>query len=258
MFDKKKIDIKSLFKYGYCVTTINKEYADKVLNELKKETWISVDRNDDDFAEGVSEKGYTNRYVSAQGVLRPNKVRNIYKKTADLIQEWSRPVLDNFAMGDCFKVIPFCGVNGYSMESHSDAGDRAILIAVAYFGDDMAEEDGGTLDFHKTNVAKHYDLSLHHFHNRVIPSHGKVVIFNALSPLFYHSVNKLIKPGVRRYNLFINFGLNLKEDHDFEYIDKPGFIHSDEKCTSSEPEKIPGIIKRNDSKKYPIEDILFN
>lgn len=255
MFSTQKVDINKLFSDGYCVTTIDKVMADHILRQMKQETWIEVQPDEGGFEDGSSEKYYTGRYMSAQSLLKPVNLRPSHIMFANKFKDWAQPVLQRFEMADRVNLSAFCGVPGYYMEAHTDVGDRAVFDVIAYFGDGINEvEDGGVLNMYKTDVTDPENPEKMRLVDQIVPSHGKIVIINNLSPIFYHEVTELVKKGVRRYQIVANFGMVDLPDWELDYEEKPGFLHADKPGTIGVPETILELLKNNDSKEHPKED----
>ncbi len=254
MFSTEKIDVQKLYSKGYCVTTLEKKLADKILKQMKKETWIQVQPDASGLEDNFGEKYYSNRFMSAQSLLKPAVLKSPYRSFANRFKTWAEPVLRRFESSSKVNLSAFCGVTGYYMEPHTDVGDRAVFDVIAYFGDDISSEsDGGTLNMFKTNVHDPENRDNLELIEKIVPSHGMVVVLNNLSPIFYHEVTELVKKGAKRYQLIGNFGMLDLPDWEIDFEEKPGFLQTYETGEIGDSEMILSLLNKYDSKEEPLE-----
>ena len=255
MFSTETIDINKLYSQGYCITTLDKIFADKILKDMKEETWVEIQPDDEGLEDGMGDKYYTKRFMSARSLLKPTSLRPSYKFFSNRFKEWAEPVLRRFESAPKSVLSAFCGVTGYSMEAHSDVGDRAVFDVIAFFGDDIdSEQDGGVLNIYKTNILDPYNTENLKLIDKIIPSHGKVVVLNNLSPIFYHEVTELVRKGAKRYQLIGNFGMLEFPDWNYDFEEKPGFLQSVEPGQIGVCSSIMDLLEKYDSKEEPLEE----
>ncbi|AKO78059.1 hypothetical protein EN12_23455 [Vibrio cholerae] len=223
MFTTERIDINDLFTKGFTVGYLQEEWANKILKVLKNQSWIEV-VPDVLNSDGEIDKYYESIYISVASMMKPDEPNRWFKRYMDEFCLWAEPVLSKFENGNSYHVSAFCGTEGYFMEPHSDVGDRSVLDIIAYFGDDIGDENsGGCLDFFKVDVKDPENPSKMTFLDRVVPKHGMIVIFNNMNPTIYHEVTKLIKPGCRRFQLIAQAGMIDKPDWSVDYKAEKGF-----------------------------------
>lgn len=212
---KEPLDIQRFFETGYFVTELPESEADRLLEDIRKEIWIEVAPDVEDYS-NLIEKDYKNRYIAAHSMLRPNDLRESYKRYQREFNEWAFPIIKHYKTANRILLSALMGVKGYFMDMHSDVGDRCPFTVLLYLGEDLREhqDQGGNLNiFDVTADNPHENPRLI---EKIVPSHGKMVILNNLDPTIYHSVDE-IKTDIRRYSILSSFGIDFVPDWQYEF-----------------------------------------
>lgn len=238
------INIPELFAKGYTTVNIQKPWADRILKEMKNQSWVEVVPDVID-ASGNIDKYYENRYISAQSMLQPDHPIPLFKRYMDSFMKWSGPAISRYEAGHEYHVSAFCGLEGYYMEPHSDVGDRSILDIVAYFGDDIGDrDDGGCLNFYRVDLCDPENEDKMSLIESIVPEHGMVVVFNNMNPSVYHEVTKLTKKGCKRFQLIAQAGILNKPDWFIEFESEKGFYkHDSDKAILGDTDSVLRILK---------------
>lgn len=223
---KKRFSMTDYIKKGHSVIELDNEFASKILDNLKNEHMVLFTTEDDIF--DVKSKVYRERYIAKKTLFDPLNVREDYKTLMNGIADEIDVVLKNYKYGkeeSCRFAMALLGMPGYMMEPHSDEGDRAASIALAYFSDtQFNEETGGEIVFYKVIFDDNGSVVERKEINRVFPNTGTVVIVNPASPLFQHEVLPVLDPVAKRYSLFMNYGTKDVPDWSMDFNEIKGFV----------------------------------
>lgn len=223
---KGKADIKSFFEKGFIIEELDDNYSFKLLNEIKKEHWVKIKK--EDISKGKVRREYKDRYISKRGLFQPLNIKDSYREVLNGIEEYLNFVLSKYDLTDSGHTLtPFLGMGGYMMESHCDLGDRAIAIAIIYLSDDSFNKDtGGELNLYKVDLNENGDVINRELCDTVYPNNGKVVIINPNDPRFEHEVKEVIG-DLKRYQLFITLGTENINDWEYDFKEIEGLVESD-------------------------------
>lgn len=221
---KYKINIKSFFENGYMVNELNEDIASNLLEEIKKEHWVKVKK--EEISNGIVRREYKDRYISKRGLFQPQNLKPVYKSVLNEFEDHLEVLLSQYDISGN-TLTPFLGMSGYMMESHSDLGDRALAIAIVYLSEDsFNDHTGGELNLYRVNLDLNGKVINRELIDVVYPNNGQIIIINPNDPRFEHEV-KEVNSDLKRYQLFITLGTDNVNDWNYDFDEKEGFIESD-------------------------------
>lgn len=241
---KQPLCVDTLYKQGHFVADLTDEYADLLLKQVKRETYVEV-QPDVEGLDIFGDKYYEGRYIAARSLLKPNDLRPAYQRFANQFNEWAKNVLNFYQAKSHYNLSVFCGLEGYKMDIHTDVGDRAIFDTIIFFGHDFSShEDGGVLELYKVPIGADEETEAV-LVDQIIPTHGKIVVLNNLNPTLFHRVTEVKKKGAKRYQFVANFGMIDPPEWDIEFNDVGGFPLPGEVFKFGETDRLKKLLDEN-------------
>lgn len=195
------IQINEIFKTGAQHLTLEKSFADEVLNLVMAQSYDTTVKPD----HGTHGKHYTERYnVAWMGKETPAEFRPVRELIANEIRPLLEPMYGPVKASEPH--IYLCQ-QGYEMEWHDHLSQRSIVCALIYLSpDDITEDDGGHLEigqFRRNDQGEAIQLPKQV--KRYCPKHGDVILLESQSPFFQHRCNRF-HPDKKRFFMSISIG----------------------------------------------------
>lgn len=192
--------LNELFQNGFCISSIDAGTADRLLAEVKEDTFHSDKPGSPDIAHWESDNPSSNIHVPVgyQAFMEQLGMSSATQHIRAHMGAWSRTnvMLQRGKMGD-------------AMGWHHDSYDPMHLICMVYLSDSIwLPEDGGMLQLGEGDIDQHgflVDPENVKVAASVSPNHGTVVWGINTNPRWVHRVTEITcdKP---RYTLIGQFG----------------------------------------------------
>lgn len=183
-------DVNAFFRFGYQITSIDKPYADILLERIRSQNFFDANQE---------RAGWSDPKVTHwEGDSLPSEFHHYWNHLSNSAyfsyfrENWG-PFSQGLPMSNHFSV-------GNGMAWHADLNDGSFMTTMLYLtADEFRIEDGGflTVGIKKGPMIVPLDL--------VLPSHGVLVTVNNLNPHFQHKVMPLVSDK-ERYTVMCHFG----------------------------------------------------
>tara|TARA_R110002124_G_scaffold128157_17_gene288699 strand:+ start:2121 stop:2762 length:642 start_codon:yes stop_codon:yes gene_type:complete len=194
------VQLNQLFRDGFYISSIEKDAADKILDEIKSDNFSTDKPGSPDIASWESDNPSSNLHVPPvyEAFMEQLGLSEATQHLRAHMGDWSRT-----------NTMLQRGKKGDSMGWHHDTYDPMHLICLVYFSDNVwLPEDGGLLQLGEGDIDGHGFLLNQDdvkIKASVPPNHGTLVWALNTNPRWVHRVTE-INTDKTRYSMIGQFG----------------------------------------------------